>query len=159
MTLSFFFLNFDSVFWNSTPEKIANIWSIKRDKISAIKFEPARLLFLSDVFVTVEASCYGLRSGALIRGRPFIRGWAIIHVFSTVVKHDFLPSRQWDLSVLNQNTCVGSFCIGAEESIFCSRLQGRPAIPWIFADGFTGRALDRVVFNNKCEQQWVWGRW
>ena len=34
-------------------KKIANIWRIKRDVISAIKFEAARIQFLSDVFVTV----------------------------------------------------------------------------------------------------------
>ena len=34
-------------------QKIANIWRIKRDGISAIKFEAARLHFLSDVFVAV----------------------------------------------------------------------------------------------------------
>lgn len=56
--------------------------------------EAARLLFLSDVFVSVEAPYYGLTGGALIRGRPFIRAWALIQgntllVFSTVVTHDF----------------------------------------------------------------------
>ena len=74
----FLFLNFSSVFWNSTPEKIVNIWSIKQDEISAKKIEAARLLFLSDVFVSVEAPYYGLTGGALIRGRPFIRAWALI---------------------------------------------------------------------------------
>ena len=34
-----------------TPEKFVNIWRIKRVGISAIKFEAARIHFLSDVFV------------------------------------------------------------------------------------------------------------
>ena len=34
-------------------EKIANIRRIKRDGISAIKFEAAQIYFLSDVFVAV----------------------------------------------------------------------------------------------------------
>ena len=34
-------------------KKIANIWRIKRDRISVIKFEAARIHFLSDVFVAV----------------------------------------------------------------------------------------------------------
>ena len=49
--LSFSFLEL----WYSPSElssqKIANIWRIKRDGISAIKFEAARIHFLSDVFV------------------------------------------------------------------------------------------------------------
>ena len=36
-----------------TPEKFVNIWRIKRVGISAIKFEVARIHFLSDVFVAV----------------------------------------------------------------------------------------------------------
>ena len=35
------------------PQKIANNWRIKRDGISAIKFEAAQIHFLSDVFVAV----------------------------------------------------------------------------------------------------------
>ena len=34
-------------------KKFANIWRIKRDGISAIKFEAAQIHFLSDVFVAV----------------------------------------------------------------------------------------------------------
>ena len=34
-------------------KKIANNWRIKRDRISAIKFEAAQIHFLSDVFVAV----------------------------------------------------------------------------------------------------------
>ena len=34
-------------------KKMLNIWRIERDGISAIKFETARLHFLSDVFVAV----------------------------------------------------------------------------------------------------------
>ena len=37
----------------STPEKTANIWRTERDRISAIKFEAARLHFVTDVFVAV----------------------------------------------------------------------------------------------------------
>ena len=47
-TTFFFFLNFDTVFKSSTPER-----RIRRDRISAIKFEAVRLHFLSAVFVTV----------------------------------------------------------------------------------------------------------
>ena len=35
------------------PKKTANHWRIKRDGISAIKFEAAQIHFLSDVFVAV----------------------------------------------------------------------------------------------------------
>ena len=45
-TTFFFFLNFDTVFKNSTPEKFANIRQIERDELSAIKFDPARIQFL-----------------------------------------------------------------------------------------------------------------
>ena len=34
-------------------KRLANIWRIKRDGISAIKFEAAQIHFLSDVFVAV----------------------------------------------------------------------------------------------------------
>ena len=47
----FLFLNFDAVFKNLTPEKIANIWQTERDRVSAIKFEVARLHFFNNVFV------------------------------------------------------------------------------------------------------------
>ena len=50
----FLFLKFDTAFKNSTPEKCANIWRIERVGISAIKFEVARIHFLSDVFVAVD---------------------------------------------------------------------------------------------------------
>ena len=45
-----------SLFWsllsrNSTPEKITNIWRIERDGVGATKFEAARILSLSDVWV------------------------------------------------------------------------------------------------------------
>ena len=47
-------MNFDKVFLNSTPEKIAKIWRTEQGWISAIKFEVAQLyLSLSDVFVAV----------------------------------------------------------------------------------------------------------
>ena len=52
-TLLFFY----SELWYSLLEfnskKIANLWRIKRDGISAIKFQAARIHFLSDVFVVV----------------------------------------------------------------------------------------------------------
>ena len=40
----------------------ANIWRIKRDGISAIKFEAARIHFLSDVFVRSRRRCWCLNS-------------------------------------------------------------------------------------------------
>ena len=51
----FLFLKFDTAFKNSTPAKCANIWRIERVGIKAIKFEVARIHFLSDVFVTLRA--------------------------------------------------------------------------------------------------------
>ena len=49
----FLSLNFDTVLDISTPKEFASIRRIKRDGISAIKFEVARIHFLSDVFVAV----------------------------------------------------------------------------------------------------------
>ena len=46
-------LNFDTIVYNPTPDKFANIWRIERDGINAMKFEPARTHFLTDVFVAV----------------------------------------------------------------------------------------------------------
>ena len=43
-------------FYNSTPAKIANIRRTERDGISTIKFEAARLHFLSDIFVAVAVA-------------------------------------------------------------------------------------------------------
>ena len=37
----------------NSRKKIANIWQIERDGISAIKFEAVPLYFLSDVFVAI----------------------------------------------------------------------------------------------------------
>ena len=51
VTFFFFFLNFDTVFENSTPENFANIFRTELDGISAIEFETARIHFISDVFV------------------------------------------------------------------------------------------------------------
>ena len=45
----FLFLNFDKVLYNSTRKTFANIWRIKRDGISAKKFEAERIHFLSNV--------------------------------------------------------------------------------------------------------------
>ena len=48
------FLKFDTVIQNSTPEKFAFIFPVERDGTNAIKFEAARILFLSDIiFVAV----------------------------------------------------------------------------------------------------------
>ena len=48
------FLKFDTVLQNSTPEKFAIICPVERDGINAIKFEAARILFLSAIiFVAV----------------------------------------------------------------------------------------------------------
>ena len=49
----FLYLNFNTVLQNSTPKKIAHIWKIKRDGISALKFKAARIHFFGDVFVAV----------------------------------------------------------------------------------------------------------
>ena len=46
-------LNFDKVLTKSTVEKFAIICGIERDGKKATKFEVARVLFLSDVFVAV----------------------------------------------------------------------------------------------------------
>ena len=58
----FLFLNFDTVLWNSTLKKVTIIWRFKRDGIRAIKFQAARIHFLSDVFVAVAVVvpyCFG----------------------------------------------------------------------------------------------------
>ena len=51
--LIFLVLNVDRAWYNLIPEKFANIWRNERDEISAIKFEAARLDFLSDLFQAV----------------------------------------------------------------------------------------------------------
>ena len=51
--LLFLFLNVDTAWYNLIPEKLTNIWRTERDEISAIKFEAARLDFLSDLFEAV----------------------------------------------------------------------------------------------------------
>ena len=53
VAIFFFFLNFDTVFENSTPENFANIFRTERDGISAIEFETARIHFISEVFVAI----------------------------------------------------------------------------------------------------------
>ena len=45
--MTFFFFSWIQEFQNSSPEKIANIWWIEREGISAKKFEAARLHFRS----------------------------------------------------------------------------------------------------------------
>ena len=64
--LSFSFLEL----WYSPSElnsqKIANIWRIKRDGKSAIKFEAARIHFLSDVFVALPSLLLELSSDGKI---------------------------------------------------------------------------------------------
>ena len=52
VTIFFFFLNFDTVFENSTLEHFANIFRTERDGVSVIEFETARIHFISEVFVT-----------------------------------------------------------------------------------------------------------
>ena len=50
------YFSFPELWYSSlefSSKKIANIWLIKRDGISAIKFEAARIHFLSEVFVAV----------------------------------------------------------------------------------------------------------
>ena len=49
----FLFLYFDTVLWNSTPEKFANIWIIEQDGISAIKFGTGQIHVLIDVFIAI----------------------------------------------------------------------------------------------------------
>ena len=44
-------MNFDTVLYNSTPQKFANIWRIKGDGMSVIKFTIASIHYLRDVFV------------------------------------------------------------------------------------------------------------
>ena len=56
VTIFFFFLNFDTVFENSTLENFANIFRTERDGISVIEFETARIHFISDVFVAIAFS-------------------------------------------------------------------------------------------------------
>ena len=50
----FLFLNFDTVLRIQLQKNISSIWGIKQDGISAIKFEAARIHFLSDVFVALD---------------------------------------------------------------------------------------------------------
>ena len=57
MTVLYPFLNFDTVSYNSTPEKNTNIWRTERVGIGAIKFEAAWIQFVSDVFVAVPVEC------------------------------------------------------------------------------------------------------
>ena len=56
--------------WYSPSElnsqKIANIWQTERDGISAIKFEAARIHFLSDVFVALPSLLFELPSDGKI---------------------------------------------------------------------------------------------
>ena len=52
LSLSFPELRYGLLEFNSRTKNV-NIWRIERDGISAIKFEAARIHFLSDVFVTV----------------------------------------------------------------------------------------------------------
>ena len=49
----FLFLYFDTVLWNSTAEKFANIWLIEQDGIRAIKFGTEQIHFLIDVFIAI----------------------------------------------------------------------------------------------------------
>lgn len=47
------FFSFPEVLWNSILEKFAIICRIERDGKKATKFEVARVLFLSDIFVAI----------------------------------------------------------------------------------------------------------
>ena len=48
-----FFLNFDTVLKNSTPEKFPNIWQIEWDWVRKSKFEAAGIHFLTDIFIAL----------------------------------------------------------------------------------------------------------
>ena len=48
-----FFLNFDIVLKNSTPEKFPNIWQIEWDWVRKSKFEAAGIHFLTDIFIAL----------------------------------------------------------------------------------------------------------
>ena len=53
------FLNFNTVLSDSTPEYFANIWQIKWNWISSIKFETVQIHFLSEFwFVVIQKFCY-----------------------------------------------------------------------------------------------------
>ena len=56
--LLFFFLNADTVFCNSNPEKFAKIWPIERIGIRKKKFAIVRTDLLSDVFASVTVRSY-----------------------------------------------------------------------------------------------------
>lgn len=49
-------MNVDTVLYNSTPEKIANISQNKRGRVRAINFEAARIHFLGNVFAAVAVA-------------------------------------------------------------------------------------------------------
>ena len=56
-TTTFFFFSWTSIqYFRIQLQKTANIWQIERDGISAIKFEVARLHFVSEVFVAVAVA-------------------------------------------------------------------------------------------------------
>ena len=54
--VSFFFWTLIQSFRIQLQKQIYNIWRIKRDGTSAIKFEATRIHFLSDVFVAVAVA-------------------------------------------------------------------------------------------------------
>ena len=58
-TTTFLFFSWTLIqsFRTQLQKNFANIWCIKRDKISAKKFEAARIHFLSDVFVDRHRRC------------------------------------------------------------------------------------------------------
>ena len=70
-TMTFFFFSCTSTqsFRIQVHKKIANIWRIERNRISAIKFEAARLHFLSDVFAAA----------------------AVVVAIRSLISSDFLP--------------------------------------------------------------------
>ena len=70
-TTTFFFFSWTLMqsFRILNSKKFANIWRIKRDGISAIKFEAAQIHFLNDVFVAVAVvvSCRWVNSLTRVR--------------------------------------------------------------------------------------------
>ena len=62
----FSFVKLDIIFWNPTPEKIANLWQTRKVWIRAMKSETAQIPYLGEVFsgvvVVVALSPYFIAS-------------------------------------------------------------------------------------------------
>ena len=97
MTFSFLFLNVDTVFKNSTPEKSTNIWWIERDRISAIKFEAARIHFLIIWRFRSRRRCCCLSS--LVYGDVALLRWPeMANIFPLIIHQKTLcGSHRWAL--------------------------------------------------------------